>query len=143
MGPPKDHGVEMVLPNEIGYERVAMACSAAFAQMMGMAPDRIEDLKTVVAEAAINAMEHGNLGRSDARVTVSIRHADGALQVAVTDEGRGITTVVPEPDIEQLIENMGEPVGFGMFLINQLSDAVEFDTGANGGHTVRMTLRPR
>jgi len=48
--------VRVILPNMIGYERIAMASSASFAKMFGFSAERIEDLKTVVAEAAINAM---------------------------------------------------------------------------------------
>jgi serine/threonine-protein kinase RsbW len=58
-----DKAVEIVMDNKLGYERVAMACAASFAKMMGFSDERIEDLKTVVAEAAINAMQHGNKDR--------------------------------------------------------------------------------
>ena len=45
------YNVEINLPNEIGYERIAMACSATFAKMVGFGAERIEDLKSAVAEA--------------------------------------------------------------------------------------------
>ena len=63
--------VEVILASELGYERIAMACSASFAQMMGFAAERIEDLKTVVSEAAINAMQHGNKGRPESLLRFS------------------------------------------------------------------------
>jgi serine/threonine-protein kinase RsbW len=84
--------IEVRLANKLGYERVAMACSASFARMMGLPPERIEDLKTMVAEAAINAMQHGNKGRPDARVTVSMNCQDNIINVAVMDEGEGINS---------------------------------------------------
>ena len=31
-----------------------------FREILGFFPERIEDLKTAVAEACLNAMEHGN-----------------------------------------------------------------------------------
>ncbi|MGO4214149.1 ATP-binding protein, partial [Terriglobus sp. YAF25] len=52
--------VEVTLPSELGFEKVAMSTAASMAQLMGFSPDRIEDLKTAVAEACINAIEHGN-----------------------------------------------------------------------------------
>ena len=73
--------VAVSLVNEVGYERIAMACSASFAHLFGCSPERIEDLKTVVSEAAINAMEHGNKGRTDARVIVYMNVCDGAIHV--------------------------------------------------------------
>ncbi len=129
------------LLNQLGYERVAMACSASFAQMMGLRPERIEDLKTMVSEAAINAMEHGNKGRPDARVTVSMDCQGDTLNVAVTDEGNGIKEHPPKPDIEKIIEDLESPVGFGLFLIKQLADKVEFNQSTDGGHVVKMAIK--
>jgi serine/threonine-protein kinase RsbW len=136
-----DQNVEVSLVNQLGYERVAMACSASFAQMMGLAPERIEDLKTIVSEAAINAMEHGNKGRPDARVTVSMNCRDNTINITVSDEGDGITNFPPKPDIEKIIEDLESPVGFGLFLIEQLADQVEFNKEANGGHMIKMAIK--
>ena len=129
------------LLNELGYERVAMACSASFAQIIGLRPERIEDLKTIVSEAAINAMEHGNKGRPDARVTVSMDCQGDTLIVAVTDEGNGIKEHPPKPDIEKIIEDLESPVGFGLFLIKQLADKVEFNESSDGGHVVKIAIK--
>lgn len=129
------------LLNQLGYERVAMACSASFARMMGLRPERIEDLKTIVSEAAINAMEHGNKGRPDARVTVSMDCQGDTLNIAVTDEGNGIKEHPPKPDIEKIIADLESPVGFGLFLIKQLADKVEFNQSTDGGHVVKMAIK--
>ena len=133
--------IEVNLANQVGYERVAMACSASYAKMMGLAPERIEDLKTIVSEAAINAMQHGNKGRPDARVTVAMNCKDDTINVTVTDEGDGITHFPPKPDIEKIIDDLEPPVGFGLFLIEQLADQVEFNKEANGGHMIKMAIK--
>ena len=133
--------IEVRLANKLGYERVAMACSASFAQMMGLPPERIEDLKTMVAEAAINAMEHGNKGRPDAKVTVSMDCQDDTINVTVMDEGDGIKKFPPKPDIEKIIEDLESPIGFGLFLISQLADQVEFNQVTDGGHVVKMAIK--
>ena len=136
-----DRNIEVSLLNQLGYERVAMACSASYAKMMGLSAERIEDLKTMVSEAAINAMEHGNKGRPDARVTVSLNCRDNTINVTVSDEGDGITNFPPKPDIEKIIEDLESPAGFGLFLIKQLADQVEFNKEANGGHVVKMAIK--
>ena len=66
--------VEVTLPNKLGYERIAMECSASFAKMFGLKKERIEDLKTAVSEACLNAIEHGNKGRPEARVVIFHAH---------------------------------------------------------------------
>jgi anti-sigma regulatory factor (Ser/Thr protein kinase) len=132
--------IEVRLANKLGYERVAMACSATFAHMMGLSPERIEDLKTMVSEAAINAMMHGNKGRPDARVIVFMNCRDNTINVSVMDEGDGIKQFPPTPDIERIIEKLEPPVGFGLFLIKQLADQVEFNR-IDGGHVVNMAIK--
>lgn len=135
-----DSTVEIVLANQIGYERLAMACSASFAKMFGFPEDRIEDLKTIVAEASINAMQHGNKGRADAKVIVNFGYQDGIIRVKVTDEGEGIKEKPPNPNISKIIDE--EAVcGFGLFLIEQLADQVEYRMNAGKGHVVEMALK--
>ena len=135
------HAVEVTLCNRLGYERIAMECSASFAKIFGCPADRIEDLKTVVAEAALNAMEHGNKGRANAKVTLFMDFKDDIINVAVIDEGSGIREFPPEPDIARIIDNMDPPIGFGLFLIKQLTDQVEFARGTDGGHVVKMGIK--
>ena len=133
--------VELSLPNVVGYERIAMGCSETFAKNVGFKRERIEDLKTIVSEAAINAMMHGNKGRPDARVTVAMNCQEDTINVTVTDEGDGITNFPPKPDIEKIIADLESPAGFGLFLIEQLADQVEFNKEANGGHVIKMAIR--
>ena len=129
------------MDNKLGYERVAMACAASFAKMMGFPDERIEDLKTVVAEAAINAMQHGNKDRPDAKVAITMNFRDDALHIAVADNGGGIKDLPPNPDIERIMEKLDPPTGFGTFLIKQLADEVEFNEMTDGGHMVKIVIR--
>ena len=135
-----DRAVEITLANQLGYERVAMACSASFAQLFGFPSERIEDLKTVVGEASVNAMQHGNKGRKDAKVTVFLKCVDDIMTVRVLDEGRGIEAFPPAPDIDKIIEDDRLITGFGLFLIKELADQVEFNQVTDRGHTVSMTI---
>ena len=133
--------VEIALVNQLGYERIAMACAASFARMMGFSAERIEDIKTAVAEATTNAIQHGNKGRPDANVIISMHFKDDTLYVAVADNGGGIEQLPPKPDIDRIIENLDPPVGFGTFLIKELVDQVEFNEMTDGGHVVKMAIK--
>ncbi len=132
--------VKIVLPNTLGYERVAMASSASFAKLHGLSAERIEDLKTIVAEAAINAIQHGNCGQPDARVTIVFKVADNTINVKVTDDGNGFNKEVKDPDIDRIIAMLDKPVGFGVFLIRNLADRVDFKILPEGGHVVEMLI---
>ena len=133
--------VELILPNAIGNERIAMASLASFAKMHGYSLPRIEELKTVVAEAAINAMEHGNKRRPDAVVNIVFYYDDGAIHLLVADQGEGIKDLRPQPDIERIVQGLDPPVGFGIFLIRRLADEVEFNTEVDHGHGLKMVIR--
>ncbi len=133
--------VEVSLPNRMGYERIARDCSASFARIVGFASERIEDLKTAVAEACINAMEHGNKGRPDTRVLVAINFDDDIFSIFVKDEGDGISELPKDTAIIQKIEKLEPPKGLGIYLIKQLVDQVEFNDMTRGNHAVRMVIK--
>ena len=136
-----ERAVKLILPNAIGYERIAMSSLASFAKMCGYSPERIEDLKTVVAEAAINAMEHGNQGRADAVVNIAFHYCDDAIQIMVADQGEGIKEVLPSPDINRIVSELDPPVGFGLYLIRQLANEVEFNIDVDQGHCLRIIIK--
>ena len=139
--PQNEKSIEITLPNQLGYERIAMASAAAFGKMVGLSPERIEDLKTIVAEAAINAMQHGNRQHPDARVTVSMYFKDDTIHIAVMDQGKGFKTFLPDPDIERIVNELDPPIGFGTFLIRQLADQIDVGKTADGANVVRMTIK--
>jgi serine/threonine-protein kinase RsbW len=132
--------VKIVLPNILGYERIAMACSASFAKLNGLPPDRIEDLKTIVAEAITNAMQHGNGGRAEARVSIWLESTPETIRVTVKDEGKGFRNTFPDPDIERIMDDRETPVGFGLFLIRNLADHVAYHQLPEGGHRIEMRI---
>jgi serine/threonine-protein kinase RsbW len=139
-----EHTIEVSLPNKLGYERIAMACSASFAKIVGFLPERIEDLKTAVSEACLNAIEHGNKNRPERRVIVNMNYSDNVFSISVVDQGEGMhesSQPLEVPDIEKKIENLQTPRGLGIFLIKQLVDQVEFNQMSDEGHMVRMVLK--
>ena len=136
-----DRTIEVSLPSRLGYERIAMDCSASFAKMAGFAPERIEDLKTAVAEACINAIEHGNKGHPDTRVLVTMNFKDDRFSVSVKDGGDGILRLPRDRTVMRTIEKLQPPKGLGTFLIKQLVDEVEFNHMTKDGHAVKMVIK--
>ena len=133
--------VEVNLPNVSGYERIAMECSASFAKIGGLVQERIEDLKTAVAEACLNAMEHGNKDHPDSRVVITMYLGDKDFKVSVMDEGDGMSYIPQHIDIKRKVEGLEPPNGLGLYLIQQLVDQVEFKKMNGGGHVVKMVLK--
>ena len=59
---------ELAVPSEPGNERRAMEAVAGTVEVLGLPKRTFERLKTAVAEATMNAMEHGNHYREEAPV---------------------------------------------------------------------------
>ncbi|MBV8632651.1 MAG: ATP-binding protein [Silvibacterium sp.] len=133
--------VHVHLPSELGYEKVAMSTAASMAALMGFSKDRIEDLKTAVAEACINAIEHGNHLNNSLSVGVVLSSSDDQLEVKVIDDGAGINAKPSIPDIDRKVHGEEDPRGMGMFLIQALVDEAEWHQGPPGKSFVRLVIK--
>jgi serine/threonine-protein kinase RsbW len=134
--------VEVRLPSRLGFEKVAMSAAAAVAKLVGFREDRIEDLKTAVAEACINAIEHGNRLNEGLSVGVVLSAGEDALEVKVIDDGKGIRSQPVKPDIDRKMHGEEDPRGMGMFLIQALVDEAEWVAGTDGKSSyVRLVIR--
>ena len=63
---------ELSVPSEPGNERLAMERVAEVIKELGLSEQRLERLKTAVAEATMNAMEHGNRYRPEVPVVIEV-----------------------------------------------------------------------
>jgi serine/threonine-protein kinase RsbW len=139
---PKSTTVEVRLPSKMGFEKVAMSTASAVAKLMGFPDDRVEDLKTAVAEACINAIEHGNRLNEKLKVDVVLSAGVDSLEVKVIDDGKGMSKQPAKPDIDRKMHGEEDPRGMGMFLIQALVDEAEWVTGAEGKSSyVRLVIR--
>lgn len=126
--------VELHLPSILGYEKIARRAAEAVAEQMDFTPERVEDLKTAVAEACMNAIEHGNNLERAIQVTVQMLIMPDKLEVRVADVGvQAIPETLPTP-------GSGDMRGWGMFFIQNLVDKMEITRLPDGGNEVRMTL---
>jgi len=132
---------EIQLPSLLGSEKVAMETAADLARSMGFDDDRIEDLKMAIAEACINAMEHGNKLDETLPVGVILSMSPNSLEVRVVDTGRGPQGRAAAPDIDRKMHEQERPRGMGMFLIESLVDEVEWCSTPRDGSYARMVIR--
>lgn len=139
---PLEKIIELRLPSRLGYERVAMDTASSLARRMGFHGDRVDALKTAVSEAVTNAIEHGNQHDAAMKVVVLLTVRDDELIVSVADQGRQMldqhsTTRIPQ--IEDILDK-DDKGGWGIWLIRELVDEVEFTTAPSGGNQVRMVI---
>ncbi len=129
---------ELSIPSEPGNERRATEEVARAVSGLGLSERTLERLKTAVAEATMNAMEHGNHYRAEVPVVIEVSASDAELSIKITDEGSGPPAFHSEtPDLEAKLEGMQTPRGWGLFLIKNMVDDMNV-TGDEHHHTVEL-----
>jgi serine phosphatase RsbU (regulator of sigma subunit)/anti-sigma regulatory factor (Ser/Thr protein kinase) len=137
---PADVLASFSLPSEPGNEREALARVAEAVAGCGLTEDQLERLKTAVAEAAMNAIEHGNGNQPEIPVDVVVHEQPGRVVVTVTDHGAALGSVgATHPDLELKLAGLQTPRGWGLFLIENMVDEVE-QSMDDGRHTVRLVM---
>jgi serine phosphatase RsbU (regulator of sigma subunit)/anti-sigma regulatory factor (Ser/Thr protein kinase) len=131
---------EFSLPSKPGNERVVMDRVADAVADLAIPRARLDQLKTAVSEAAMNAIEHGNEGRVDLPIAVEVLASETDLKVRITDQGgEGAIPAVETPDLEAKLEGLQKPRGWGLFLIKNMVDDMKVES--NGSHhTVELVL---
>jgi anti-sigma regulatory factor (Ser/Thr protein kinase) len=131
---------ELSIPSEPGNERRAVEEVARAVSGLGLPERTLERLKTAVAEATLNAMEHGNRYRAELPVLIEVSVSEADLSVKVTDEGSGPPAFHSvTPDIEAKLEGEQSLRGWGLYLIRNLVDDMNV-TGDEHHHTVELIL---
>ncbi|MGD8623108.1 MAG: SpoIIE family protein phosphatase [Anaerolineae bacterium] len=128
------------LPSEPGIERQAIHQVADAVGDIGLPPSRLEQLKTAVGEATMNAVEHGNNYRPELPVRIDVLASEEAIKVRITDQGSGPPHHEPQtPDLEAKIAGRQSPRGWGLFLIENMVDGTNIVRG-DAQHTLELVL---
>ncbi len=131
---------ELLLPSIPGNERQAMEQVIQAVQELHLSTRRLEHLKTAVAEATMNAMEHGNHYQPDVPVIIQVQASATTLAVRISDQGEGPADIEAEtPDLEAKLAELQTPRGWGLFLIKNLVDEM-FIINNNSHHTIELII---
>ncbi|HEX7735721.1 MAG TPA: SpoIIE family protein phosphatase [Ktedonobacteraceae bacterium] len=131
------------VPSEAGNERLAMAYVSETIRPFHLPERRLEQLGTAVAEATMNAIEHGNHYNPEIPVTLQILSSDQAIAVHISDKGGTDSVPVHEeyeaPDIEAKLAELQSPRGWGLFLIQNMVDEMHVLSNKET-HTIELIL---
>ena len=106
-----------------GEERQASQRVLEALAPFGLAEAQQRRLGTPVAEATMNAMEHGNQYQDDLPVQIEVLKRESAVAVRIRDFGKKpIEDSQAEPDIDAKLEGTQTPRGWGLFLIKNMVD---------------------
>lgn len=106
---------------------------SAVCEDFGVQTDAFGNVLIAVSEAVNNAIQHGNKENKDASVYIQVSTDPTHFCIQVKDEGLGFSFQgLPDPTAP---ENLLKDSGRGVFLMQNLADAVEF---INAGNTVNL-----
>lgn len=106
----------------------------------GLSDRAVNEVRLAVDEACANAIEHAYAGRPEGTVTVEVRPGPKRLCVIVRHTGTPFDPAFYRPtDIEEAIHRRRRG-GFGVSLMKQLMDRVEYrrDGGVSEVHLIKL-----
>ncbi len=122
-------------------EREAMQKVVAAVTDLPLSAKQVDRLKTAVAEATMNAMEHGNQYDPDKPVQVSVAKNETAVRICITDQGGGnLDEAVDPPDLAAKLAGEQSPRGWGLFLIKNMVNEMNIHQD-EVQHTIELIVR--
>ena len=131
----KKPSVELKLPIIPNMELIATQTAEVIARHMNLNDEQCGEISMALIEACINAFEHS---KAENNVYIHFLIEENSLVIKVIDQGIGFDkTKVEIPKIENKIGHDERKRGWGLQLIQELMDSVEFESN-NEGTTVTM-----
>ena len=133
--PPK---VELTIPVLQDMELAATNTAEVVAKHMQLSEEKTAEISMALIEATINAFEHRETETSNVEIHFIIE--GDMLVIKVTDQGKGFDkSKVEIPNIENKLSSDYKR-GWGLKLIQELMDTVEYES-TEEGTTVTMTKK--
>jgi anti-sigma regulatory factor (Ser/Thr protein kinase) len=132
---------EFTISSEPGSERRAAEQVLEVIAPLNLPEERLERLATAVAEAAMNAMEHGNSYDPEKNVEIGVFADEYQVTISITDHGGSPS--IPEttqPDLEAKMDGEQPTRGWGMFLIKNMVDKMNI-IQTEDSHTIELLMR--
>jgi len=131
--------LELTLPPVADMELVAVRAAEVVGRAIGLAGDELDAVGVAVAEAFLNAVEHGGGREVHVRV-LDERRADGSLALVVEVEDRG-PGFDPERRARRCVTGRLRRRGWGLRLMRELVDELAIES--RPGHTVVRLCKRR
>ena len=106
----------------------------------GMGEHELDSVELAVSEAASNIMRHAYHGRTDRRILIGIDAGGEVLKVQLTHDGD------PFANGEQISDPLAEGAwesGFGLFIMREAVDRVDYGEDKLGRQYIRLSKRVR
>ncbi|MDG2396704.1 MAG: ATP-binding protein [Flavobacteriaceae bacterium] len=126
----KNPTVELKLPILKNMELIATQTAEVVSKHMNLSEEKSGEISMAIIEACINAFEHSE---SKEEIFIHFIISDESLTVKVIDHGVGFdASEIEIPDIENKLKSSERKRGWGIMLIKELMDHVDFVSDSSG-----------
>lgn len=123
-------------------EAFARTSTVAFLMPLNPSVEEVMEIKTIIAEAVVNAMIHGYDGHDDGWISLCVRYDDAHnVEIEVCDTGCGIEDIDLAMQPLYTTKEHLERSGMGMTIMNTFAD--EFHIESKTGSGCRVTIRKK
>jgi serine/threonine-protein kinase RsbW len=118
------------LPAEAEHVRLCRQIVCLTLQHLKVAEPDIEDMELALGELCTNVIRHARM-TPGSNYQVELELSEGKALITVSDKGIGFTPEITEEPTPT------ESGGLGLWLVEQLTDRLEFESSAGHGTTIR------
>ena len=132
---------EFAIASEPGSERRVAEQVLEIIAPLTLPEERCERLETAVAEAVMNAMEHGNSFDPEKKVEINVIADKDQVTISISDHG-GSSSIpkTTQPNLEAKLDGDQPSRGWGMFLIKNMVDEMNI-IQTEDKHTIELLMR--
>ena len=129
------------IPSRPGNERPAAAQLLQALTPFNLPETRLKRLETAVAEATMNAMEHGNQYQEEKPVLIRLFANQEQFTIHITDHGSNTPiSQSATPNLEAKLAGEQSPRGWGLFLIKNMVDEMNILQDEQS-HTIELIVK--
>jgi len=122
--------VELKLPVLPNMELIATQTAEVISRHMSLNENQTAEISMALIEACMNAFEHS---KTKTNVFIHFILEDDSLVIKVIDQGIGFDkSKIEIPKIENKLGNNERKRGWGIKLIEELMDSVEYESNSEG-----------
>lgn len=119
--------------SKLENEAFARTSTIAFLMPLDLGMEEVMEIKTILAEAIVNAMIHGYEGKEDGVILLEVSYDEAYIYLHVKDEGVGIDDIQKAMQPMYTSKEYLERSGMGMTIMQTFADEFHIESTQGKG----------
>lgn len=126
------------IQSRLSNESIIRTSAVAFFMPLNLSIETMMEIKTILAEAVVNAMIHGYDSKEDEMIDISFAYDEKQITMIVQDYGCGIKDIKQAMTPLYTSKEDQERSGMGMSIMDSFCDEFYVDSIVNKGSKITM-----